>query len=173
MQTVSIRKTSITNLKTEIIVNAANSRLLQGSGVCGYIFRAAGAEKLQEACYKIGSCPTGSAVITPGFDLCPYIVHAVGPVWNGGGHHEPQLLYGAYKKSLELARDNGCKSIGFPLLSAGIFGYPKDKAWRKAIQACKDFLDQNPDVDMQIVFAVPDDHIRAIGEDTLKALDKE
>ena len=166
MQTISIQKRSITKLSADIIVNAANERLMQGGGVCGYIFQAAGAKKLQEACNEIGHCPTGSAVITPGFDLCRYIVHAVGPVWHGGDHHEPQLLYEAYKKSLDLAKEKNCHSIGFPLISAGLFGYPSDKAWRKAIQAVHDWFEDNKDYDIDVVFAVIDDKILDQGRDT-------
>ena len=134
MNTISIQKTSITSLTTDAIVNAANEGLWAGGGVCGAIFRSAGHDKLQAACDAIGHCDTGSAVITPGFNLpAKYIIHAVGPVWRGGNNGEPELLYGAYKSSLMLALENGCHSIGFPLISAGFFGYPKDKAWRKAI----------------------------------------
>ena len=158
-------------MDTDAIVNAANDRLWAGSGVCGAIFRAAGYDKLQAACNEIGHCDTGSAVITPGFDLkAKYIIHAVGPVWNGGDYNEPQLLYGAYQKSLELALENGCHSIGFPLISAGIFGYPKDKAWRKAIQACTDFFEKHPDADLKVIFAVLDDGILTLGKNTLNEI---
>ena len=168
MNSISIRKTGITDLSTDAIVNAANEGLWAGGGVCGAIFRAAGYDKLQAACESIGHCDTGFAVITPGFDLkSRYIIHAVGPVWRGGESKESQLLYGAYKHSLELAIENNCHSIAFPLISAGIFGYPKDKAWRKAIQACKDFFYMNPDVDLQVIFAVLDDRILALGQNTL------
>ena len=109
--------------------------------MCGVIFRAAGAAQLQQACSAIGHCGTGSAVITPGFKLrAKYIIHAVGPVWSGGNRREPQLLYGCYCRCLELAKENGIHSVCFPLISAGIFGYPPDKAWRKALQACLDFI---------------------------------
>ena len=169
--TIEIKKIGITDLNTDAIVNAANDRLWSGSGVCGAIFRAAGYDKLQAACNEIGHCDTGSAVITPGFDLkAKYIIHAVGPVWNGGDYNEPQLLYSAYRKSLELALENGCHSIGFPLISAGIFGYPKDKAWRKAIQACTDFFEQHPDADLKVIFAVLDDNILTLGKNTLNEL---
>ena len=168
---IEVHKTGITDLTTDAIVNAANDGLWAGSGVCGAIFKAAGHSKLKAACDAIGHCDTGSAVITPGFDLkAKYIIHAVGPVWHGGDNREPQQLYGAYYKSLELAMENGCHSIGFPLISAGIFGYPKDKAWRKAIQACNDFLLRNPDVDMRIVFAVLDDGILDLGRKTINEI---
>ena len=171
---ISIQKIGITDLPADAIVNAANEGLWAGGGVCGAIFRAAGHNKLQRACNAIGHCNTGSAVITPGFDLkAKYIIHAVGPVWHGGTNHEPKLLYGAYYRSLELATENGCHSIGFPLISAGIFGYPKDKAWRKAIQACRDFFDENPDADLQVIFTVLDDSIQALGEQTLNEIAKE
>ena len=168
MNSIKIQKIGITDLDTDAIVNAANEGLWAGDGVCGAIFRAAGHAKLQAACDVTGHCDTGSAVITPGFDLkSKYIIHAVGPVWCGGNNREPQLLYGAYYKSLELAVENGCHSIGFPLISAGIFGYPKDKAWRKAIQACNDFFKKNPDADLKIIFAVLDDSILELGQQTL------
>lgn len=171
MNSIKIQKIGITDLDTDAIVNAANDGLWAGGGVCGAIFRAAGHDKLQVACDAIGHCDTGSAVITPGFDLkAKYIIHAVGPVWSGGDNKEPQLLYGAYRRSLELAVENGCHSIGFPLISAGIFGYPKDKAWRKAIQACNDFFQKNPDADLQVVFAVLDDGILALGQQTLEEI---
>ena len=95
------------------------------------------------------------------------MIHAVGPRWSGGDHDEPKLLYSAYKQSLLLAQKNNLQSIGFPLISAGIFGYPVDKAWRMAIQACKDFIDANQDYDIQIVFAVLDDKIKSVGESTI------
>ena len=168
MNSIIIKKIGITDLTTDAIVNAANEGLWAGGGVCGAIFRAAGHDKLQAACDSIGGCATGSAVITPGFDLkSNYIIHAVGPVWCGGGSNEPQLLYGAYGRSLELAMEKNCHSIAFPLISAGIFGYPKDKAWEVAIQACKDFFEKNPDADLQVVFAVLDDGILALGQQTL------
>ena len=171
MSKIEIRKIGITDLSADAIVNAANEGLWAGGGVCGAIFAAAGHSLLQKACQAIGHCDTGLAVITPAFNLkAKYIIHAVGPRWAGGTHHEPQLLYGAYKKSLELALENDCHSIGFPLLSAGIFGYPADKAWRKAIQACQDFLTAHPETDMRIIFAVIDDRMKALGEKTLDAL---
>ena len=165
---ITIQKISITDLDTDAIVNAANSGLWAGGGVCGAIFRAAGPKELTDACSKIGGCKTGSAVITPGFRLkAKYIIHAVGPVWHGGNDHEPQDLYGCYTKSLELTKEYDLHSIGFPLISAGIFGYPKDKAWEKAIQACSDFCSKNSDYQIDIVFAVLDDEIKELGEKIL------
>jgi O-acetyl-ADP-ribose deacetylase (regulator of RNase III) len=143
--------------------------LWAGGGVCGAIFRAAGHAKLEAACDAIGHCDTGSAVITPGFDLkSKYIIHAVGPVWRGGEQGEPELLYGAYRRSLELAAENGCKSVGFPLISSGIFGYPVDQAWDTALRACNDFLKNGNEID--IVFAVLSDNVLEIGDQVLKNL---
>ncbi len=164
MTQIRIEKVSIIDAGTECIVNAANEHLQGGLGVCGAIFKAAGWSKLQAACDAIGHCDTGSAVITPAFNIkAKYIIHAVGPVWHDGKQKEPQKLFGCYKASLELMKKQGCHSIAFPLISAGIFGYPKDKAWRKALQACNDFIKKNPDYDADILFAVLDDHILNLG----------
>lgn len=169
MSSVSIRKIGITKLNTDAVVNAANSGLWEGGGVCGYIFRDAGSKEMTEACNKIGHCDEGSAVITPGFKLpAKFVIHAVGPRWSGGNRNEPALLYSAYQKSLELAKKNGLHSIGFPLISAGIFGYPIDQAWERALIACCDFIDANPEYEIEIVFAVLDDRIMQIGESTRK-----
>ncbi len=171
MSSIEIKKIGITKLDTDAVVNAANTGLAEGAGVCGYIFRDAGSKEMNAACRKIGHCDVGSAVITPGFNLpAKHVIHTVGPRWSGGAHNEPQLLYSAYKQSLLLAQKNDLHSIGFPLISAGIFGYPVDKAWRKAIQACNDFIQNNPDYDIRIIFAVLDDEILANGEDTLKEI---
>ena len=172
MSSIDIRKISITDLDTDAIVNAANDGLRPGTGVCGYIFDAAGYNLLNEACKEIGHCDTGSAVITPGFNSkAKYIIHAVGPVWCGGDHNEPQLLYSAYHKALELARENGCRTIGFPLLSTGVFGYPKPEAWKVAIKSCTDFLNENEDYPIDIIFAVLDDEILAMGIEALHDID--
>ena len=171
MSTIQIKKVGITSVGTEIIVNAANNQLLHGGGVCGVIFNAAGPKQLQDACDKIGYCKTGEAVITPAFSLnAKYIIHAVGPIYQDGNHKEPQLLYSAYKQSLELAKEYDCHSIGFPLISAGIFGYPLDKAWRKAIQACNDFINNNPTYNIDIIFAVIDDYVLSVGQQTLNTI---
>lgn len=168
MPSIRILKSDITVLETDAIVNAANEGLWAGGGVCGAIFRAAGHAELQEACSKIGHCDTGSAVITPGFRLkAKYIIHAVGPVWHGGNYHEAELLYNAYRNSLALASEHGCKSIAFPLISAGIFGYPLEEAWRVALSACRDYQKNNPKKPMDIVFAILLDEILEAGEEIL------
>ncbi len=174
MQRRTILKKSITEPDTDVVVNAANDGLWAGSGVCGAIFSAAGHKQLQAACDKIGHCDVGSAVITPGFNLkSKYIIHAVGPIWKDGKQNEPDLLYSAYYKSLELAVENDCHSIGFPLLSAGIFGYPVKDAWHQAIKACTDFQHEHPANVISIVFAVLDDRILNVGLETIASFDKE
>ena len=171
MTTIEIKKISITDVGTDAIVNAANEGLKAGGGVCGAIFKAAGLKVLQEACDKIGYCPTGEAVITPAFHLnAKFIIHAVGPRWSGGNSGEQKLLRRAFYKSLNLARDNGCRSIGFPLISTGIFGYPVDLAWKEALSVCYYFKMKNPDVDMRIVFAIRDEDILRQGQELLANL---
>ncbi len=168
MRKIEIKMISITDLKTDAIVNAANSGLWPGGGVCGAIFKAAGCKDLEKACKKIGHCDAGNAVITPGFaSNAKYIIHAVGPQWKGENHNEPELLYKAYQRSLELAVQNKCRSIGFPLISAGIYGYPMQKAWEQAIKACCDFLKSNTDADIYIVFAVLDKKTFSAGNECL------
>ena len=131
----------ITKMNTDIIVNAANSALQAGGGVCGAIFRAAGVTALQAECDRKAPCATGSAVITGAYDLpVKYIVHAVGPVWRGGTHGEREQLAGAYRRALELAREHECRSISFPLISAGIYGYPKEEALAVAVSTISEFL---------------------------------
>jgi len=169
MGTIRILKISITDLAADAVVNAANEGLSPGGGVCGAIFKAAGFWELRKACKAIGFCGTGSAVITPGFKLkAKYIIHAVGPRWKGGNRGEPELLYGAYMNSLKLAAENGCSSIGFPLISAGIFGYPAEEAWQIAIKACKDFLDEGHEMD--IVFAVLNVSMIQLGRHALEEM---
>ena len=120
--------------------------------MCGAIFAAAGIEKLRAACERIGGCKTAEAVITPGFELkAKYIIHTPGPMWNGGNSGEQELLYRCYLNSLTLAEQYGCQSIAFPLISAGIYGYPKDKALRIAISAISEFLMKH-EMDIYLVF---------------------
>ena len=131
----------ITEIRADAIVNAANVHLLQGGGVCGAIFDAAGPLELQEACDRLAPIETGEAVVTPGFALpAGFIVHTAGPVYRGGGHGEEGLLRACYRNSLDAAFANGCRSIAFPLISSGIFGYPKDEALSVATGAITDWL---------------------------------
>ena len=114
--TLRIRKQSITEMDVDCIVNAANSQLRHGGGVCGAIFAAAGARELQAACDALGHCPTGEAVITPGFKLkAKYIVHAVGPIWQGGNYNEGKLLYNCYQNAMKVACAKGCLIVGIRL----------------------------------------------------------
>ena len=137
----SLVRNDIVNMRVDAIVNAANSSLAPGGGVCGAIFAAAGRTALEKACRAIGHCDVGDAVITPGFDLpARYVIHAVGPIWQGGTRGEADLLHSCYTHALHLARENGCESIAFPLISSGIFGYPKPQALRVAINAIEEFL---------------------------------
>ncbi|RUL49818.1 macro domain-containing protein [Lysinibacillus antri] len=146
-----IIRNDITKMKTDAIVNAANSALKMGGGVCGVIFRAAGAEQLQVACNKIGQCAVGQAVITEGFQLhAKYIIHTVGPIWRGGGENEAELLARCYANALKLSKANGCKSIAFPLISSGIYGYPKREALDIAVSTINEFLVNN-EMDVTIV----------------------
>ena len=171
MSEIIIEKTGITKIGTECIVNAANSDLFEGGGVCGVIFKAAGSDDLNMACRALGHCNTGEAVITPAFRLnARYIIHAVGPVYHDGQHNEERLLYNAYHNSLKLMMEYNCHSIGFPLISAGIYGYPKKEAFKTAIRACQDFIRQY-DYDIMIKFAIIDDDIYDIGMKILKEME--
>ena len=157
-----IIRDDITRLDTDAIVNAANNHLLAGGGVCGAIFSAAGADELQKACDKIGYCKTGDAVITKGFHLkAKYIIHTVGPVYGQNPKEEEQQLYSCYQKSLKLAKKKHLESVAFPLISSGIYGYPKTEAMKIATKAIKDFLAEN---EMQVFLVVYDQKAFAISE---------
>lgn len=168
MGNISVVRSDITLLETDAIVNAANNHLSAGGGVCGAIFSAAGYSELKAACDEIGFCNTGSAVVTPAFSLnAKYIVHAVGPIWRGGDQDEDKLLYSAYYSSLTAASEKGCRSIAFPLVSAGIYGYPSEEAWRIALTACRDFTENT---DMDVRFAVLSDEQFSMGNSLLSEL---
>ncbi len=156
----------ITALAVDAIVNAANEALLMGGGVCGAIFRAAGADALAAACAAVAPCPTGQARITPGFALpARFVIHAVGPVWRGGGANEAALLASCYRASLRLLREAGGRSIAFPAISTGIFGYPAEDATRIAVATVRE--DSRGEVD--VTFACFDRHTLALYEKELGA----
>jgi O-acetyl-ADP-ribose deacetylase (regulator of RNase III) len=142
---IVLKKGDITREEVDSIVNAANSRLLGGGGVDGAIHRAAGPSLLQE-CRKIGWCDPGEAVITRGGNLrARYVVHTVGPVWQGGTRGEERVLASAFKKSLERAMEKGARTIAFPAVSTGAYGFPVDLAARTSLCSVKEFLEAHPD----------------------------
>ena len=148
----SIVRNDIARVHADVLVNAANERLAAGGGVCGAIFAGAGASKMTAACAQIGHCPTGLAVTTPGFDLpCRWVVHAVGPIWRGGTHGERELLQGCYRSVFAEVTRLGATSVAFPLISAGIFGYPVREALDVARAEASAFLDDHPDVEVTLV----------------------
>jgi O-acetyl-ADP-ribose deacetylase (regulator of RNase III) len=143
---IRVLQADITTLKVDAIVNAANESLLGGGGVDGAIHRAAGPELLT-ACRALHGCATGQAKITPAFRLpARWVIHTVGPVWRGGRHGEPELLASCYRQSLALARRHGIRSIAFPSISTGVYGYPKDLAARIAIAAMREYESEFDDI---------------------------
>jgi O-acetyl-ADP-ribose deacetylase (regulator of RNase III) len=163
---IEVIQADITNLPADAIVNAANTSLLGGGGVDGAIHRAAG-PRLLEATRKIGGCPTGEARITPGYDLpATWVIHTVGPVWQGGNAGEDELLASCYRESLELASSVGAKTVAFPAISTGAYGFPMERAARIAIAEIATYLGRHPEIE-QVLIAVRGDEAMRIHSDAL------
>ena len=163
---IEIHAGDITKLAVDAIVNAANEKLAPGGGVCGAIHRAAGPE-LAAACAALGGCPTGEARLTPGYDLpARFVIHAVGPVWRGGEAGEPEALAGCYRASLERLREAGGRSIAFPAISTGIYGFPLERATAVAVETVRAALAAAPEVE-RVVFCVFGSEAEALYRRTL------
>jgi len=165
---IEILKGDITKLKVDAIVNAANTSLLGGGGVDGAIHRGAGPELL-EFNRKLEGCSTGEAKISPGFKLpAKFIIHTVGPVWNGGKNNEDKLLTNCYKNSLQLAKENNVKTIAFPAISTGVYRFPLERATKIAVSEVKKFLEKNASIE-KVIFVCFDEETYQVYKNILKA----
>jgi O-acetyl-ADP-ribose deacetylase (regulator of RNase III) len=165
---IEIQKGDIAKLKVDAIVNAANTSLLGGGGVDGAIHRTAGPELL-EFNRKLGGCQTGEAKISPGFKLpAKYVIHTVGPVWNGGKNNEDKLLAGCYKNSLKLAVENGIKTIAFPAISTGVYSFPLERATKIAVNEVKKFLEKNESIE-KVIFVCFDEETYEVYKSVLSS----
>ncbi len=162
MDRIELIKGDITKLAVDAIVNAANNSLLGGGGVDGAIHRAAGPELKEYNRKYLKWCDTGDAKISPGFRLpAKYVIHTVGPIWQGGNNNEDELLASAYRRSLEVAVDHGdIKTIAFPNISTGVYGFPKERAADIAIRTVKEFLKEHPEIEKVIFVAFDDENYR-------------
>ncbi|MGE4247316.1 MAG: O-acetyl-ADP-ribose deacetylase [Parvibaculaceae bacterium] len=169
MSSLKVVQADITTLAVDAIVNAANESLLGGGGVDGAIHRAAGPELLEE-CRSLGGCATGDAKITCGYRLpARHVIHAVGPVWKGGGAGEDRNLASCYSRSLELATERALASIAFPSISTGVYGFPKSRAASIAVATVRDFLDRRPHPIERVVFCCFDREAVRLHEDAIAA----
>jgi O-acetyl-ADP-ribose deacetylase (regulator of RNase III) len=155
---IEVVKADITRLAVDAIVNAANESLLGGGGVDGAIHRAAGPELVAE-CRLLGGCPTGQAKITKGYRLpARFVIHTVGPVWRGGGRREPELLANCYRSAFKIAREKGLKTLAFPAISCGVYGYPISEATAIAVRETRAALAANPEIE-KVIFACFGDEV--------------
>jgi len=169
LERIAILKGDITKLEVDAVVNAANSSLLGGGGVDGAIHRAAGPDLLHE-CRLLGGCKTGHAKLTKGYRLpAKYILHAVGPVWNGGDHNEPELLASCYRNCFRLAREHSLRTLAFPAISCGIYHYPIEQAVEIALRETVTWLNENPAIE-KVIFACFGDDVYTAYQRAIKSI---